>query len=34
MKRRKHIGTSLDEWLAEEGILAEVDAAALKAVLA
>lgn len=34
MKRRKHIGSSLDEWLTEEGILEEVDAAALKAVIA
>lgn len=34
MRRRKHFGSSLDEWLAEEGILAEVDAAALKAVIA
>lgn len=34
MKRGKHIGSSLDEWLAEEGILPEVDAAALKAVIA
>ncbi len=34
MKRRKHIGSSLDDWLDEEGIRAEVDAAALKAVIA
>jgi antitoxin HicB len=34
VKRRKHIGSSFEVWLAEEGILAEVDAAALKAVFA
>ncbi len=34
MKGRKHIGSSFDKWLAEEGIRAEVDTAALKAVLA
>ncbi len=34
MKRRKHIGSSLDDWLDEEGILPEVDAAALKAGIA
>ena len=34
MKRSKHVGSSFDEWLEEEGIRAEVDAAALKAVIA
>ncbi|MBV8137182.1 MAG: LLM class flavin-dependent oxidoreductase [Deltaproteobacteria bacterium] len=34
MKRRKHVGSSFDKWLEEEGIRAEVDAAALKTVLA
>jgi antitoxin HicB len=33
VKQRKHIGSSFDEWLAEEGILAEVDAATLKAMI-
>jgi DNA-binding Xre family transcriptional regulator len=30
----KHIGSSFNEWLEEEGIRAEVDAAAFKAVIA
>jgi len=34
MKSRKHIGSSLDELLAEEGVLAEVEAGALKRVIA
>jgi antitoxin HicB len=34
MKRRRHIGSSFDDWLGKEGILPEVDAAALKSVLA
>src|SRR5215472_12701144 len=34
VKRRKHVGSSFDRWLEEEGIRAEVDAAALKAVIA
>ena len=34
MKRHKRIGSSLDEMLAEDGTLAEVEAAALKRVIA
>jgi len=34
MKRRKHVGSSLDEFLAEDGTLAEAQAAALKRVIA
>jgi antitoxin HicB len=34
VKRNRHIGSSLDDWLVEEGMLTEVDAAALKAVIA
>jgi DNA-binding Xre family transcriptional regulator len=34
MKRNKRIGSSLDETLAEDGTLAEVEAAALKRVIA
>jgi hypothetical protein len=34
MKRHKRIGSSLDEMLAEDSILAEVEAAALKRVIA
>jgi len=34
MKGNKHIGSSLDAFLQEEGILAEVNAAATKRVLA
>jgi len=34
VKRREHVGSSFDEWLEEEGIQAEVDGAALKAVIA
>jgi antitoxin HicB len=34
MKRHKRIGSSLDEMLAEDGSLAEVEAAALKRVIA
>lgn len=34
MKRRKHIGSSLDDLLAEDGTLAEAEAAALKRVIA
>ena len=34
MKRHKHIGSSFDQWFADEGIRADVDAAALKAVIA
>lgn len=33
-KNNKHVGPSFDEFLAEEGILAEVHATALKRVLA
>ncbi len=34
MKHRKHIGSSLDELLSEDGTLAEAEAAALKRVIA
>ncbi|MBU0677662.1 MAG: helix-turn-helix domain-containing protein [Verrucomicrobia bacterium] len=34
MKKNKHIGSSFDEFLAEEGILAEAEAAAVKRVIA
>ena len=34
MKRRKHAGSSLDQLLAEDGTLAEAEAAALKRVIA
>jgi len=34
MKRRKHVGSSLDELLAEDGTLAEAEAVALKRVIA
>jgi len=34
MERRKHIGSSLDDLLAEDGTLAEAEAAALKRVIA
>jgi len=34
MKRRKHVGSSLDELLAAEGTLSEAKAAALKRVIA
>jgi plasmid maintenance system antidote protein VapI len=34
MKRRTHVGSSLDEFLAEDGTLAEAEAAALKRVIA
>ena len=34
MSNNSHIGSSLDDFLAEEGILAEVNAIALKRVLA
>jgi DNA-binding Xre family transcriptional regulator len=34
MKRRRHIGSGLDEFLAEEGILEQVSAVAQKRVLA
>jgi antitoxin HicB len=34
MKRRKHVGSSLDEFLAEDGTLAEAETAALKRVIA
>lgn len=34
MKKNKHIGSSFDEFLMEEGILEEVEAAAIKAVIA
>lgn len=34
MRQHKHIGSSLDEMLAEDGSLAEVEAAALKRVIA
>jgi antitoxin HicB len=34
MRRRKHAGSSLDEFLAEDGTLAEAEAAALKRVIA
>src|SRR5208282_2903085 len=34
MKPRKHVGSSLDELLAEDGTLAEAEAAALKRVIA
>ncbi len=34
MKKRKHLGSSLDELLAEDGTLAEAEAAALKRVIA
>jgi len=34
MRRRKHVGSSLDEFLAEDGTLAEAEAAALKRVIA
>lgn len=33
-KRNPHIGSSLDDWLKEEGIYEEVTAAAIKQVLA
>lgn len=34
MKKNKHIGSSFDDFLEEEGILEEVDAAAIKHVIA
>jgi antitoxin HicB len=34
LKKRKHIGSSLDELLAEDGTIAEAEAAALKRVIA
>jgi len=34
MRHRKHVGSSLDELLATDGILAEAEAAALKRVIA
>jgi len=34
MKRRKHVGSSLDQLLADDGTLAEAEAAALKRVIA
>jgi len=34
MRHRKHVGSSLDELLAKDGILAEAEAAALKRVIA
>ncbi len=34
LKKRKHLGSSLDELLAEDGTLAEAEAAALKRVIA
>ncbi len=34
MRRHKHIGSSLDDLLAEDGTLAEAEAASLKRVLA
>lgn len=34
MKRNKHIGSSLESFLEEEGIFEEVNAAAVKAVIA
>lgn len=34
MKKRKHLGSSLDELLAEDGTLAQAEAAALKRVIA
>jgi len=34
MRRHKHAGSSLDEFLAEDGTLAEAEAAALKRVIA
>jgi antitoxin HicB len=34
MSRNKHWGSSLDEWLKEEGIYEEATAAAVKAVIA
>ncbi len=34
MRQQKHIGSSLDELLAEDGALAETEAAALKRVIA
>jgi len=34
MKKNKHIGSSFDEFLQEEGLLAEAEAAAIKRVIA
>ncbi|MCL4361803.1 helix-turn-helix domain-containing protein [Candidatus Dependentiae bacterium] len=34
MKKNKHIGSSFDSFLEEEGILEEVNAAAIKAIIA
>lgn len=34
MKKNKHIGSSFDEFLAEEGTLAETEAVAIKRVIA
>ena len=34
MKKNQHIGSSFDEFLQEEGILAEAEAAAIKRVIA
>ena len=34
MKKRKHLGSSLDELLAQDGMLAEAESAALKRVIA
>ena len=34
MKKRKHLGSSLDELLAQDGMLAEAEATALKRVIA
>ena len=34
MKKNKHIGSDFDDFLREEGILEEVEVAALKSVLA
>ena len=34
MKKNKHIGSNFDEFLAEEGLLAEAEAAAVKRVVA
>jgi len=34
LKKRKHLGSSLDELLAQDGMLAEAESAALKRVIA
>jgi len=34
MKKNQHIGSTLDDWLKEEGIYEEVTAAAVKSVIA